>query len=148
MPRLSIDLPASFIFNATIPVRASDLNYGNHVGHDSILTLMQEARILFYRRMGFPNELSFEGPVGQVIADVAVVYKSESFLGDVLIFKLAVTDVSKYGFDIIYLIVNEGTGTEVARGKTGIVCFNYDLRKIATIPQRFLDKMHEQKTVD
>ena len=148
MPRLSIDLPASFIFRTTIPVRASDLNYGNHVGHDSILTLMQEARISFYRLMGFTNELSFDGPVGQVIADVAVVYKSESFLGDVLICKLAVTEFSKYGFDLVYLILNEQTGKEVARGKTGIVCFNYDLRKIAPIPQRLLEKMNAQKTVD
>ena len=89
MPRLSIDLPASFIFRTSIPVRASDLNYGNHIGHDSIVTLMQEARILLYRKMGFMNELSFDGPIGQVIADVAVIYKSESFLGDVLLCKLA-----------------------------------------------------------
>lgn len=148
MPRLSIDLPASFIFRTSIPVRASDLNYGNHVGHDSMLTLMQEARILFYRQMGFENELSFDGPIGQVIADVAVIYKSESFLGDILTCQLAITEFSKYGFDIVYLIANQITGKEVARGKTGIVCFNYDLRKIAPIPKRLMDKVHEQNTVD
>lgn len=148
MPRLSIDLPASFIFRASIPIRASDLNYGNHVGHDSIVTLMQEARILFYRKMGFINELSFSGPVGQVIADIAVIYKSESFLGDILVCKLAVTEFNKYGFDLVYLILNEETGKEVARGKTGIVCFNYDLRKIAPIPQRLTDKLNEQRIID
>ena len=148
MPRLSIDLPASFIFRAAMPVRASDLNYGNHVGHDSIVTLMQEARILFYRKMGFENELTFDGAIGQVIADVAVMYKSESFLGDILLCKLAVTGFSKYGFDMIYSIVNEETGKEVARGKTGIVCFNYDLRKIEPIPQRLIDKLNDQRIID
>lgn len=135
MPRLSIDLPSAFQFRTEIPVRTSDLNYGNHVGHDAILTIMQESRVQFYRQLGFVNELNFEGPVGQVIADAGVIYKSESFLGDILVCSLAVTSFTRYGFDILYLLTNQATGKEVARGKTGIVCFDYDQRKIATIPQ-------------
>jgi len=141
MSRITIELPSAFLFTAEIPVRASDLNYGNHVGHDSILTIMQEARLLFYRQLGFKNELSFEGPVGQVISDAALVYKSESFLGDVLICRIATADFNKYGFDLLYLLTNKETGKEVARGKTGIVCFDYDKRKIASVPQVLLDKL-------
>src|SRR5690554_5189218 len=120
MSRIQIDLQNNYLFTTEITVRASDLNYGNHVGHDRILTLMQEARILYYRSLGFKNELNFEGPVGQVIADAAVQYKSETFLGDQLIIKVGVSDFNKYGFDMHYLIENKATGKEVARGKTGI----------------------------
>jgi acyl-CoA thioester hydrolase len=141
MARITIELPSDFLFTAEIPVRASDLNYGNHVGHDSILTIMQEARLLFYRQLGFKNELSFEGPVGQVISDAALVYKSESFMGDILICKIAAADFNKYGFDLLYLLTNKETGKEVARGKTGIVCFDYDKRKVASVPQVLLDKL-------
>jgi 4-hydroxybenzoyl-CoA thioesterase len=95
---------------------------------------MQEARVEFYRTLGFKNELNFEGDVGQVIADVAVEYKSESFLADRWIIKLGVSDFSKYGFDMFYLVENKVTGKEVARGKTGIVCFDYSTRKVARIP--------------
>ena len=135
MPRIQINLPEKFLFTTELIVRASDLNYGNHVGHDSILTLMQEARINYYRSIGFKDELSFDGPVGQIIADAAVQYKSESFLGDILIVKIAVDDITKYGFDMLYQVENKSTGKEVARGKTGIVCFNYDLKKVASIPE-------------
>lgn len=141
MARITIDLPETFLYTTEIPVRVSDLNYGNHLGHDSVLTIMQEARIQFYRQLGFKNELSFEGPVGQVIADAAVVYKSESFLGDVLICNIAVADFSRYGFDLLYLITNKITGKEVARGKTGIVCFDYEKRKIAMVPEVLLSKL-------
>jgi YbgC/YbaW family acyl-CoA thioester hydrolase len=134
MPRIHLDLPEKFLFTTEIAVRASDLNYGNHVGHDSVLTLIQEARIQFYRTLGFKNELNFEGSVGQVIADVVVQYKSESFLGDQLVIKIGVSDFNKYGFDMIYLVENKMTGKEVARGKTGIVCFDYETRKIAKVP--------------
>ncbi len=135
MPRIQIDLPESFLYTTELAVRASDLNYGAHVGHDAILTLLQEARIMFYRSLGFSSELSFEGSVGQIIADAALQYKSESFLGDVLVISIAVADITKVSFDMLYRIDNKNTGKEVARGKTGIVCFDYERRKVASIPE-------------
>ena len=135
MARIQIDLPESFLYTAELTVRASDLNYGAHVGHDAILTLLQEARIMFYRSLGFSSELNFEGSVGQIIADAALQYKSESFLGDVLVISIAVTDVTKVSFDMLYRIDNKSTGKEVARGKTGIVCFDYEKRKVASVPE-------------
>lgn len=142
MARVTIDLPETFLFTTEIPVRASDLNYGNHLGHDSVLTIVQEARILFYRHLGFQNELSFEGPVGQVIADAAVVYRSESFLGDILVCSIAATDFTRYGFDLLYLIINKATDKEVARAKTRIVCFDYEQRKKAVMPDVLVQKLH------
>jgi acyl-CoA thioesterase FadM len=142
MARISIDLPGSFLFETEVVVRASDLNYTNHLGHDSVLVLMQEARLHYYRKMGFRDELSFDGPVGLIISDAAVVYKSESFLGDVLTCKIATADFHKYGFDLLYLLVNRSTGKEVARGKTGIVCFDYQKRKIALMPNVLLEKLN------
>ncbi|MEO7988048.1 MAG: thioesterase family protein [Chryseolinea sp.] len=141
MARLSIDLPEEFIFTIEITVRASDLNYGGHVGNDSVLTLFQEARILFYRHMGFKSELNLDGAVGQLMSDAAVVYKSESFLGDELIIEIAVSDFNKYGFDLLYKMSNKATGKEVARGKTGIVCFDYEKRKVASVPSVLKEKL-------
>ena len=141
MARIHLTLPDKFIFTTELPVRVSDLNYGAHVGNDSILTLMQEARVIFYRTLGFKDEISFEGSTGQIIADAAIQYKSEAFLGELLIIKIAVDDFSKYGFDMYYVIENKETGKEVARGKTGIVCFDYEKRKIATIPDVLLSKL-------
>ncbi|KXK28686.1 MAG: esterase [Bacteroidetes bacterium OLB12] len=118
MARVELPLPDKFIFETQLTVRVSDLNYGNHVGNDRMLTLMQEARVLFYQSLGFKNEISFDGNVGQVIADAVVVYKSESFLGDVLKIEIAIADWTKYGFDMYYRITNQHNN-EVARGKTG-----------------------------
>lgn len=141
MARITIDLPATFLYACEITVRATDINYGGHVGNDTILSLMQEARVNFYRSAGFKSELNFEGNVGQIIADAAIVYKAESFLGDILHIQLGVTDSNKYGFDMVYLITNNLTGREVARGKTGIVCFDYEKRKVAPVPSVFREKL-------
>jgi acyl-CoA thioester hydrolase len=138
MARITIDLPEKFNFSAELPVRASDLNYGGHVGNDSILTMMQEARILFYRSLGFKDEITFEHDIGQIITDAAVVYKSESFLGDVLIIEIGIKDFNKYGFDMVYVLTNKQSNQQVAVGKTGIVCFDYKKRKISSIPETLL----------
>lgn len=135
MSRIQIHLPDTFTYSVDLPVRISDLNYGNHVGNDSVLTLMQEARALFYRSLGFESEVKLDGAIGQVVADAALVYKAESFFGDVLVVELAVQNFHKYGFDILYRITNKGTGKETARGKTGIICFDYEKRKMAAVPE-------------
>lgn len=142
MARIHIDLPESFLFTVELPVRVSDLNYGGHLGHDSVLTLLQEARVLFYRSLGYPNEVSFEGPVGQIIADAALQYKAESFLGDTLLISIAVADLTRFGFDMLYRVENKATGKEVARGKTGIVCYDYDRHKVAAVPELLRAKLH------
>lgn len=141
MPRLQLDFPDETKFTCELTVRAADLNYGNHVGNDSILTIMQEARIQFYRGLGYRDELSFEGTIGHIVADAAVVYKSEAFLGDVLAIEVALTDFNKYGFDMFYRLRNKQTGKDVAIGKTGIVFFDYEKRKVASIPAGFLEKI-------
>jgi acyl-CoA thioester hydrolase len=141
MARIEIQLPKNFIFKTEITVRVSDLNYGNHVGNDRILTLMQEARTLFYRSMGFESETSLDGSIGQIVTDAAIVYKAESFLGDVLLFELAVENFNKYGFDVFYRISNTVSGKEVALGKTGIVGFDYVKHKIASMPQTVICKI-------
>ncbi len=139
--RLSLEIPEKFIYKTELVVRASDLNYGGHVGNDNVLTLMQEARILLYNHIGFKDEIHFEGNVGQIVSDALVIYKSESFLGDRLAIQIGVTDFNKYGFDLIYLITNQTTGKEAARGKTGIVCFDYVKRKVASVPDRLLQQL-------
>ncbi len=141
MARIHLGLPDKFLFRTEIPVRVSDLNYGGHVGNDTMLTLIQEARVQFYRSLGYTNELHFAGTVGQIVSDAAIQYKSETFLGDVLVVQLAPIDFNKYGFDILYLVTNKETGKEVARAKTGIVCFDYTKSKVASIPESLLAKL-------
>lgn len=141
MARIQLTFPEEIKFTCELTVRASDLNYGNHVGNDSILTIMQEARVLFYRSLGYKNELNFEGSVGHIVSDAAVVYKSEAFLGDVLQIQIVITDYNKYGFDMYYRLSNKETAKEVAIGKTGIVFFDYEKRKVTLIPDSFKTKI-------
>lgn len=140
MARVELTLPDKFVFETTLSVRVSDLNYGGHVGNDRMLTLMQEARVLFYRSRGIESEVNLEGDIGQIITDAVVVYKAEAFLGDELKIEIATSDWNKYGFDLYYRITNQHN-KEVARGKTGIVCFDYTKRKVTSVPATLPEKL-------
>ncbi|HTE31722.1 MAG TPA: thioesterase family protein [Chryseolinea sp.] len=143
MPRVQLSLPSAFIFKTEIEVRVSDINYGGHLGNDTLLTLLQEARVRFYRQLGFKNEISFEGSIGQIIADAAIQYKAESFLGDILVIQIGVSDFTRVGFDMNYRVTNKETGKDIAIAKTGIICFDYSKKKVSSIPQDLLAKLQD-----
>ncbi|NJN43129.1 MAG: thioesterase [Flammeovirgaceae bacterium] len=141
MARVTLEIPESFVFSTDLEVRAGDLNYGAHVGNDRILSLMQEARIQFYRSIGIRSDMHLEGTVGHVISDAQVIYKAEAFLGDVIEIKVAYANFSKNAFDMFFLMTNKESGKEIARCKTGLVCFDFEIRKVAPIPASFKEKL-------
>jgi acyl-CoA thioester hydrolase len=135
MARLVLELPEIFAFRDEITVHISEINHANHVGADGILTLLNEARIRFLTRYNY-KELDIEG-YGIIIADAAVIYKSEAFHGDVLEVEITVRDFSRYGCDFVYRLTNKKTRREVARANTRIVFFDYQKREKAAVPAKF-----------
>ena len=141
MPRIKLTLPERFPFSTSIPVRITDLNYGGHVGNDTILTLMHEARVQFLKSLGF-DELNLAG-VSLIMSDVAIEFKREVFYGTFLKAHVAAADFTRVGFDLYYKLTTETENSEtvVAIAKTGMVCFNYQLKKVVALPEEVLTKM-------
>jgi len=135
MARVHLDLPDKFDFSTEIPLRVSDINYGGHLGHDSVLSLTHEARVRLLNKHSF-TEMDIDGS-GLIISDVVIVYRSEAFYGETMKIEVATCDFTKYGCDFVYKITEKETGREVARVKTGIVFFDYNEKKVAHVPEKF-----------
>ena len=133
MARVKIDLPDSLPLSINMTVRVGDLNYGNHLSNDAVLAFAHEARVQYLKSFGY-SELNVEG-VGLIMADSAIVYKSEGFLGDKIQLKVGAGDFTKVSFDLFYQLINIETNKAVALVKTGMVCFDYDARKVAMLPE-------------
>ncbi len=134
MARVKVALPDTFSFVAEIPVRITDLNYGGHLGNDALLSLLHEARVQFLRSIGLESDYDPVSKLGLILVDVAIEYKGEAFYGDVLRVQMAGNDLSKYGFDVVYHVHNQA-GKEIARAKTGMLCFDYNVRKLRLLPE-------------
>ncbi|MCZ6685819.1 MAG: thioesterase family protein [Candidatus Dadabacteria bacterium] len=143
MARIKITPPKKFDFSTEISLRISDINYGGHLGHDSILSLAHEARVRFFKSHGF-TELNVFGPA-MILSDVAIYYKSEGFYGDSIVVDIAVCDYLKYGCDLVYRLTEKKTGTVVALLKTGIVFIYYEKREVAPVPKEFKKLFRERK---
>ena len=139
MVRMTLELPKQFLFATDIAVRISDINYNNHLGHDSIIELIHEARVRFLNAYGF-TELDIDG-FGLVMTDLVVIYKAEVFYGEILTIEVTIQDFTKYGCDFIYRITNKETGAEVARAKTGVLIYDYAKREVVTVPKSFRSAM-------
>lgn len=138
MTRPTLVLPETVDFSVDIAIRISDINYGGHLGNDSVLAIVHEARIGFLAQHGY-TELQCAG-TGLIMADALIVFRSEAFHGDVLRADVSVGEVSGAGFQLYTRLVNRATQAEVARVRTGMVFFDYARRRPVPVPEEFSKK--------
>ncbi len=140
MSRIRLELPEHFSFSAAIPIRITDLNYGNHVGNDSVLSLLHEARVQYLQKHQL-TEKDFAG-AGLILADAAIEFKKELFYSEPITIWVQAANFTRVSFDLFYKIEKDGA-TAVA-AKTGMVCFNYDSRKVVPVPEATLYKLRSR----
>jgi len=133
-------MPSSFQYSTEIPVRITDLNYGGHVGNDSFLSIIHEARIRFLNSFGY-SEIDIEG-VGIIMVDSLINYLKECFYGDVLKVEIAIDNIDDRSCDFFYRITNLKTGKPVVNAKTGILFYDYKNSKKVFILEKFKDKIN------
>jgi acyl-CoA thioesterase FadM len=136
MARIKIELPPTSIASITIPVRITDLNYGNHVGNHAMVAIIHEARTQFLNLHGF-TEMN-AGGTSLIMNELLVEFKNESFYNDVLEIKIFSGEISRVSFELFYLITVQRNEKEIiiAHAKTGMVCYNYSDKKIEILPEK------------
>jgi len=141
MERVKINLPEKFSFSTIINIRITDLNYGGHVGNDSFLSLIHEARQQFLIHYGY-SELSFAGSA-LIMADVAIEYRKEISYGEAIKISVTANGFDKLGFDIFYLleIIQPEKNIVAGKAKTGMMCYDYAAKKKATVPEEAVNKL-------
>ena len=135
MPRLKIELPEKKLVSVSIPVRITDINYGNHVGNNAIVEIIHESRVQFLQKNNF-TELDVAG-TALIMSELQVEYKSESFYNDILEVTVYSGEVSRVAFELFYKISAKRSEKEIiiALAKTGMVCYNYKIKKVSAVPE-------------
>jgi acyl-CoA thioester hydrolase len=134
MARVQLEPLPEYPFETKLTVRVSDLNYGGHLGHDRILTLVHEARIAFLASHGW-SEMDCGG-ASLIMGDAAVLYQGEGFAGDLLSFEMAAAQPTRCGFRLLTRITRPADGAAIALVENGMVCFDYTARRIARLPEK------------
>ena len=139
MSRVKLQVPENKIITITIPVRITDINYGNHLGNDAFVSIIHEARMQWLHQYGY-TELNIEG-TGLILADLVVEFKNESFYGDSVEVTIAAGEISKVSFELYYQLETRRNNEPVllALAKTGMVCYDYAAKKIAPVTEKIKD---------
>jgi 4-hydroxybenzoyl-CoA thioesterase len=58
-----------------------------------------------------------------------------------MVLRMGAADLERKGFDMVWSMNEKSTQREVARGKTGIVFFDYETRKVVPMPDALRDKL-------
>jgi len=147
MARLQLNFPDDqYCYTTLLTVRATDINAGNHLGNDSMISMISEARALFLFEYGV-SETEPDG-TGIIVTDLATMYRAEAHARDQLLFEVGVMDFNKYGGDIIFRITRPKDKTLIAMAKQGFVFFNYKTSQVVAMPEEFEGKFERVNWVD
>jgi 4-hydroxybenzoyl-CoA thioesterase len=122
---MEMDVPIAFI------------NRGNHLGNDSLVSCLNEARLAFMQA-SFGDPYTVDG-AAMINGDLAVEYKSEAYHGDRLRIEVAASDFHRYGCDFVYRVSCVGDGRIVALAKTGMLLFDFDNKQLKEAPRAFFE---------
>ena len=132
MPKINLQELDRYLYSVEIPVRITDINYGGHLGNDSMASIIHEARFRFVQQSGFKNEIE----AGIILKDICILFKAEVFSDDKLTISIALGEISKCSLRMFYKVTNFQGGT-VALAETGIAFIDYSTKKSSSVPEKF-----------
>lgn len=137
MARIKLTVPGKIIAKVNLQVRVTDINYGKHLGNDSLVSLLHEARVKWLSSLGY-SEFNLEG-VGLILNELVVNYLNESFYADDLEISMAIGEMSRIAFELYYIVETFRNGEKIliAKAKTGMVCYDYENKKTVSVPEKF-----------
>ncbi|RJG08601.1 thioesterase [Pseudomonas cavernicola] len=147
MARLKLAFPEDqFCYSTQLTVRVTDINAANHLGNDSMISMISEARARFLFDFGI-TDAPTDG-LGIIVTDLATTYKAEAHARDQLLFEVGVMDFNKYGGDITFRISRPADNSLVAMAKSGFVFFDYSCSLVVPMPENFSSKFAKVNWLD
>jgi acyl-CoA thioesterase FadM len=147
MARLKLDFPEEqYYYTTPLTVRVTDINGANHLGNDSMISMISEARARFLFEFGV-RESERDG-TGIIVTDLATTYRAEAHARDQLLFEVGVMDFNKYGGDITFRITRPRDKTLIAMAKSGFVFYNYKSGQVVAMPDEFRSKFPRANWID
>lgn len=124
MAKIKIEIPERSIAKYSIPVRITDINYGNHVGNDSFVSIIHEARMKWLSAAGF-TELAIDG-TGMIMAGLSIEFKAESLYGDIIEAELFRGEVGSVRFELYYRLSTNRQGETIILANAITIMVSYD----------------------
>src|SRR3972149_7069951 len=122
MQRIKLQEQSYYVFHYEVILQPKDINYGGHLGNDTLISLINVARVNLLQSLGF-SEMDFgDGETGIIMVDLAVNYKAEAFLFDILRIDSHIGEKTRSSFRIYHRVTREEK--MIALVETSLTTFN------------------------
>jgi acyl-CoA thioester hydrolase len=100
-----------------------------------LVAIIHEARMQFLHQHGY-TEMNVAG-TSLIMNELHVEFKNEAFYKDILDVKIFTGEIFKVGFEFFYSLstTRNKSSLLIANAKTGMVCFNYEEKKLTPVPE-------------
>ena len=137
MQRIRLEFPSEAVVHRhSLSVRITDMNYGRHLGHDALISLLHEARAAALDSLGV-KEWDLGG-YPSVVADLAVQYQGEARWPDTLIIETALAGVQRKALTVFHRVVRESDQRLIATARLNLLLVDIETGRPVSIPASVL----------
>ncbi|WP_136249268.1 acyl-CoA thioesterase [Halomonas borealis] len=133
MERVKLDFPeADILHRQPLSVRITDMNYGQHLGHDAVVSMMHEARVQALASLSLS-----EGDMGGyacVAADLAVQYQAETHWPEALMVDTAIPAPGRRVIAVYHRIRRVADERAVATARINLMLLDPATGRPAAVP--------------
>ena len=134
MERIRLEFPTERVMHRhPLSVRITDMNYGRHLGHDTLVSLLHEARIQAFGSLGL-TEWDMGG-YPSVVADLAVQYQSEARWPDALVVETAIPPPQGKALVVYHRVCHAEGGKPVATARLNVMLVDPAAGRPVAIPE-------------
>jgi acyl-CoA thioester hydrolase len=137
MPQIRLNEQLSYEFHYTTRLEPWDINYGGHLGNDALVSLAGSARADAFHVIGLRELDLGDGRTGIIMSDLVVNFRAEAFMFDEIVIDTHIGEFSRTRFRIFQRLTKGDI--VVALAEAGLRTFNYVTRKVAPVPDTFLN---------
>jgi four helix bundle protein len=139
MSRLEIKMPEFYPFQHEMKIRKTDIAKDLHVSFASILDIVFEAHLRFFKYLGY--EVTNVLGLSLIFADATVLYRGELLEDDVVKIEVTADGFFDKGCDLYFHLTKNESKTLVSDVKIRMLFFDYSIRKVALVPPQFKSKI-------
>lgn len=140
MERVRLSFPERDVMHRhPLTVRITDMNYGRHLGHDALISLLHEARVA-----ALASRALREWDLGGypcVAADLAVQYQAEARWPDLLVVETAIPEPGRKAIGVYHRLLREADGATVATARINLMLVDPENGRPVPIPADVRDAL-------
>jgi acyl-CoA thioester hydrolase len=133
MPRTKLTELPVYKFRYAITLQPRDINYGGHLGVDSLVSIVGTARAYIFKSVGLSELNLGDNKTGMIMTDFVINLKAEGFMFDSLEVYSHAGELTKNGFRFFHKVTRGAS--IIALVESGFLAFDYTAEKVTRVPE-------------